>query len=148
MFTVSDVARRIKRPDEDIGRAITRVRNWTKEGLLKPVGEANPGTGKAREYSKESLVDALLLDTFIQCFGSSAVSVPFRLHFIRYAFLKPEDRDRFLLIGRTIGREDDYVVAVVAPSQIASKIRSSGCDGYMILNIAAAVKRLELEEKK
>jgi hypothetical protein len=147
MFTVSEIAQRIKRPDEEIGQTITRVRNWTKEGLLKPVGDANPGTGKAREYSKESLVDALLLDTFIQCFGSSAVSVPFRLPFIRYAFLKPDHRDHFLIIGRFIGREDDYKIKAVPPSDVASYIRSSGCDGYMILNIAAAVKRLKLEEK-
>ena len=65
MFTVSDIAEKIKRPDEDLGQATTRVRNWTKEGLLKPSGKANPGSGRARKHSKATLRDAVLMQALV-----------------------------------------------------------------------------------
>jgi DNA-binding transcriptional MerR regulator len=40
-----------------------RVRYWTREGLLEPVGELNPGTGRHRRYADSALEDALILNT-------------------------------------------------------------------------------------
>jgi|tagenome__1003787_1003787.scaffolds.fasta_scaffold20986539_3 hypothetical protein len=141
MFTVSEVAERIKRPKEDLGQAITRVRNWTKEGLLSPTGEVNPGTGKARQYSREAIVDALLIETFVQCFGSAAVSVPKFLMQIRRYFLDAKQFDNLLLISRTAGR-DDFAVASYPPSKLGAAIKAGGWESYMVLDIGALSRRL------
>ncbi|MGY3409147.1 hypothetical protein ACVWZV_005260 [Bradyrhizobium sp. GM5.1] len=144
VFTVSDIAERIKRPDEEIGQAITRVRNWTKEGLIHPVGQANPGTGRAREYSQEALIDAFLIDAFVQCFGSAAVSVPQYLKRIRYFFSDANQRNKLLIIGRTPGRKD-FQANSYRPSELAAALRSLGWEMYMVLEIGPLVKRLGLE---
>ncbi|MBR1238187.1 hypothetical protein [Bradyrhizobium sp. AUGA SZCCT0182] len=144
VFSVSDVAERIKRPNEELRQAITRVRNWTKEGLLSPSGEANPGTGRAREYSTGAMVDALLIETFVQCFGSAAVSVPKYLKKVRHFILDAADVrqiDHLLLIGRTAGRED-FHVASHSPSKLGAAIKSGGWETYMVLDISVLRKKL------
>lgn len=60
-ITVKDLARWVSRPAEDQGVVIARLRNWTKEGLLSPVGEPNPGTGRARLYDDGAILRALVL---------------------------------------------------------------------------------------
>ena len=35
-LTAGDIAQMIQRPGEELRTAVDRVRNWTKEGLLKP----------------------------------------------------------------------------------------------------------------
>ena len=146
MFTVSDIAQRIKRPDEEFGQAITRVRNWTKEGLLRPSGKTNTGTGKPREYSKETVVDAFLIETFVQCFGSAAVSVPKFLKNIRPYFIDEKQRDKFLFIGRTSG-DPDFHLAAYAPTALANAIKASKWETYIVLDIGQLTKRLALGEK-
>lgn len=61
-ISVKDIAERIQRPGETLQTAIDRVRNWTKEGLLSLAGEKNPGTGRARRYSRDALLEASLLN--------------------------------------------------------------------------------------
>jgi hypothetical protein len=146
MFTVSDIAQKIRRPDEDIGQAITRVRNWTKEGLLRPSGKTNTGTGRPREYSTEAVIDAFLIDTFVQCFGSAAVSVPKFLKNVRLYFIDEKQRDKFLLIGRTSGNPD-FHSAAYAPAALANAIKSRKWQTYMVLDIGQLTERLALGEK-
>ena len=146
MFTVSDIGQKIRRPDEELGQAIARVRNWTKEGLLRPFGKANTGTGNAREYSEEAVVDAFLIDTFVQCFGSKAVSVPQFLKQIRPYFLDQKQRDKFLLIGRTSGNPN-FHLAACAPAALANAIKSGKWQTYLVLDIGQLTERLALGEK-
>jgi MerR HTH family regulatory protein len=42
---------------------IQRLRHWTRERLLFPLGETNPGTGKHRLYDDAAVQQARLLDT-------------------------------------------------------------------------------------
>jgi len=60
-LTVRDVAERVRRPDEDIDAVMFRLKNWTKEGLLRPHGKRSPGTGVPHSYTQEAVTDALLL---------------------------------------------------------------------------------------
>jgi hypothetical protein len=146
MFTVSDIAKKIRRPDEGLDQAVTRVRSWTREGLLRPLGNASPGTGKPREYSKDAVVDAFLIETFVQCFGSAAVSVPKFLKNIRPYFVDEKQRDRFLLVGRTSG-SPDFHSAAYAPAALAHAIKSGKWQTYMVLDIGQLTERLALGEK-
>jgi DNA-binding transcriptional MerR regulator len=59
-ITVAEIAERAGRKGDNA--FIQRVRHWTRERLLLPHGEANPGIGKYRLYSVATVLEALLLD--------------------------------------------------------------------------------------
>jgi len=61
-FTVSDIAQRIAKPSMDEAVIVERIRHWTREGLLQPAGEKNPGTGRRRRYDEAALADAVVLN--------------------------------------------------------------------------------------
>jgi DNA-binding transcriptional MerR regulator len=43
-----------------------RVRHWTREGLISPAGEKNPGTGRARLYDESAVRKALVLNSLTE----------------------------------------------------------------------------------
>lgn len=68
-LTAGEIAARIQEPGEDL-RAITeRLRSWTKEGLLKPVGKRKPGTGRHHQYPESAVVSAAILSKLSRHFG-------------------------------------------------------------------------------
>jgi len=73
-ITVREIAERIRRPGEDLIKVVDRLRNWTDEDLLTPMGEKNPGTGKRRLYPKSAIVDALVLSVLTDAVGMHAVT--------------------------------------------------------------------------
>jgi DNA-binding transcriptional MerR regulator len=44
-----------------------RIRHWTREGLLSPTGEKNPGTGRARLYDEAAFRKAKVLNSLTEC---------------------------------------------------------------------------------
>src|ERR1022692_3080470 len=70
LLTVRDIAKRIRRDDEDLEVVVNRLRNWTKEGLLQFSGDKHPGTGKARLYPEYAVIDALVLSAL------TAIGIP------------------------------------------------------------------------
>ena len=62
-LTVAELADVIRRPDADRAAVIERLRTWTDAGLLKPAGEQNPGTGRARHYDRATIYDAAILNS-------------------------------------------------------------------------------------
>jgi hypothetical protein len=70
LLTVRDIAKRIRRDDEDLEVVVARLRNWTKEGLLQFSGDKHPGTGRARLYPEGAVIDALVLG------GLTAIGIP------------------------------------------------------------------------
>src|SRR2546428_8793194 len=69
-LTVRDVAKRIRRDDENLEVVVNRLRNWTKEGLLEFSGGKHPGTGKTRFYPEYAVIDALVLSAL------TAIGIP------------------------------------------------------------------------
>ena len=61
-FTAKDLAEKIAPSAEDVPSTIERIRHWTREGLLTPVGERNPGTGHKRRYDEEAVHTSLILN--------------------------------------------------------------------------------------
>ena len=45
--------------DEDISSSMERIRHWTGEGLLTPIGEKNPGTGRKRFTTERGCIRPL-----------------------------------------------------------------------------------------
>jgi DNA-binding transcriptional MerR regulator len=60
-LTVSEIARRLARPERQTTLR-ERIRHWTREGLVHPIGEKNPGTGRHRLYEESVLVDVAILN--------------------------------------------------------------------------------------
>jgi DNA-binding transcriptional MerR regulator len=60
-FTAKEIAERIVGNGE-LQPAIERVHHWTREGLLEPIGDRNPGTGRRRLYSEDAVVAAKVLN--------------------------------------------------------------------------------------
>jgi len=74
-LTAGQVAQYIQRPGEPLGAAIARFRNWEKTGIIKAVGDANPGTGRKKRYSALALVEAILLQALVDGVGAPAISM-------------------------------------------------------------------------
>ena len=70
-ITVSEMAGRIWRLSDNMskGQLVERIRAWTKEGLLLPVGEKNPGTGRHRRYPQSAVAEAMLLKVLSDAIG-------------------------------------------------------------------------------
>ena len=62
LLTAKQIAEKIAASAEDVPSSMERVRHWTRERLLIPVGEANPGTGRRRLYNEEALSAAIILN--------------------------------------------------------------------------------------
>jgi DNA-binding transcriptional MerR regulator len=62
-LTVREIADRIVRtPGVDKAALIERLRHWTREGLLTPIGDKHPGTGRQRQYNDSAVFDAAILN--------------------------------------------------------------------------------------
>jgi DNA-binding transcriptional MerR regulator len=61
-FTVSEIAAMLEDAPERRPTLVERIRHWTREGLLRPIGEKNPGTGRHRAYEADALIDVAVLN--------------------------------------------------------------------------------------
>jgi hypothetical protein len=68
-LTAGEIAERIQLPGEDLRAIGERLRTWTKEGLLKPLGRRSPGTGRYHRYPQRALIDAAILSLLAQRYG-------------------------------------------------------------------------------
>jgi hypothetical protein len=70
--TVGEIAQRIKEPGEELSAIVDRLRSWTKEGLLKPLGKRKPGTGVKRVYAERAIIDAAILSLLSRHYGAAS----------------------------------------------------------------------------
>jgi hypothetical protein len=114
MQTVSagDIARLIKRPDEDLTPVVDRIRNWVKYGLLTPAGAQNPGTGRHRHFDDKAVIEAAILNLLSRDYGVAGPRlVPFKgalnsaVKQLAKAEFLPEHKDIWLVIGPREGIE-------------------------------------------
>lgn len=122
-LTVGEIAERIRgETGDDLTTVIERLRNWTKEGLLKPIGKKKPGIGRKRRYSERAFVDAAILSRLARYYGSRAPVVLFSgaLDLAAKELPKakhvPTWQDIFLLVGTVAGQK------LSEPWQVKAKI--------------------------
>jgi DNA-binding transcriptional MerR regulator len=60
-LTVGQVAERLKPIAPDIDNTISKVRHWSREGMIFPVAQAGAGTGKHRLYAESVVYEAAIL---------------------------------------------------------------------------------------
>ena len=61
-ITVSEIAERLSDDVSQRAALVERLRHWTREGLLVPMGDRNPGTGRHRVYEDSTAFDAAILN--------------------------------------------------------------------------------------
>jgi hypothetical protein len=142
-FTVGEMAERIKRPGEATEAAIYRLQNWTKERIIQPIEETRPGTGKRRLYSRESLVDALLVQLLTDAMGAPALKVAPQLQALRkYIPEKPPSGVSVLIIGTSPGSAQ-WSVGAAKISGLGKFIADSEREVHVVVDLQKFYARLE-----
>jgi hypothetical protein len=156
-LSVKDIARGIKRPHEELQAAIDRLRNWTDLGLIHQVGEKNPGTGRARRYSHDTLLEAALLDVLTGAVGMPAVLAVPHLRGIKKQLIAEDWKaalegvsgqdslDRpFLVIGRLIGERGTLTTRVLLKDlpQHLQHLLAKRYDAHVLIDLRLIFDRL------
>jgi hypothetical protein len=102
-FTARDVAEKIQRPGETLTTAVDRLRDWVREGLIRPAGERHPGTGRKRQYNRAEMIDAILLETLVEAGGLKAVAAAPLLREFRKHLPTSPTAAPFLIVSRSVG---------------------------------------------
>ncbi|SDP49239.1 hypothetical protein [Afipia sp. GAS231] len=102
-FTVAELAERIARPGERPDLMADRIRNWTKDSLLEPLGDKNPGTGRSRSYPEKALIEALVLLELMDCLGVQPIKARWFAGWAKAAKIlhEPTDRKKYLIFSRS-----------------------------------------------
>lgn len=110
-ITVKDIATRVARTGGDVARVAERIRHWTREGILVPLGERNGGTGNWRTYDSDAIYWAAVLNEMARYGLTVAIT--------KAAILGLKDRmetsndERALWIGAQSGQLTQPVYALV-----------------------------------
>ncbi|UWU73052.1 hypothetical protein N2603_23395 [Bradyrhizobium huanghuaihaiense] len=143
-YSVSEIAERIGKPGEDQRVVGDRIRNWTREGLLKPIGEKNPGTGRSRLYPEVALFEAIVLSALTESIGLQVVKVhgfPEMFRHVREYFKSQSKSNTLLVIGRD-SRGDAYV-SLTSPEKLGKYIAGSlTVDAHIVINLGQLRERL------
>jgi hypothetical protein len=143
VFTVGEIAERIKGADEDLSAVVYRLQNWTDQGIIKTINQGQSGTGRRRLYSEDMLVDAFLLDHFTKTLDSPAVDAARKyekyLKLIRYHLLPP--KKAYLIMGLTTAKEA-FAIGAINGSELASTIRDLDYDTFIILDLKKLAAKL------
>jgi DNA-binding transcriptional MerR regulator len=62
----SGITARLNAEAEAVQPLFERIRHWTREGLLTPAGEKNPGTGRSRRYGDDAVRKARVLNSLTE----------------------------------------------------------------------------------
>src|SRR4029077_7553235 len=142
-LTAGEVAQYIRRPDENVGAAIARFRNWEKTGIIKAAGESNPGTGRKKQYSPNTVLRAVLLQTLIDTFGSSAVSLSELLRELSKMILEAGwlRESELLVLSRPRGAER-FNIRRVKAGQLKSHVSGSSVDIHVVIDLKRLFDRI------
>ena len=142
-FTVGELAELIKTPDEKLAVAINRLRNWTREGLLKTSGDKNPGTGSRRLYRETALADAVALQALTDTVGLPAVEaaklIRKDLEKVRTYFLDPNHIEHVLVFGKSA---DGWSAGALKLKDLPSHINRMKLDTYIVVDMNRIIDRI------
>jgi hypothetical protein len=133
-LTASDIARHIQRPGEDLQVAVDRLRHWTKGGLIKPIGDAHPGTGRPKQYSKKAAVRAMIVQALSDATGGQAVYMGHLIDHVEAELRKSKGkRDRVFAISRK-GGSGKFDLTTWLAKDFGEGILDSKADVHIVLN--------------
>jgi hypothetical protein len=148
-LTVSEIAERIRRPHEDMRAAGDRIRNWTREGLLNPVGEKHPGTGKVRRYPQSALLEAAFLQVITDCTGVAAVAAGELLGHAKKIFGRATKdgtlQESMLIISKSVG-DSRWTMRHELSADVPIFLASDPHDTHTIIGLKKLVDHIQLPE--
>lgn len=159
-ITVREIARRIRRDEEDLQVVINRLRNWTKEGLLEFLGDKHPGTGKSRLYPEYAVIDALVLSALTATgipavrAGSASGAYTTVLQFGRFGYQQFEEKEAagdtiFLVVWGAEGSIYDganpnrAALTYAHGGLVKTRIHNDQGDVSILLNLTNLFRRLK-----
>jgi hypothetical protein len=134
-FTVTEIAERIARKGEELELVAHRIRNWTKDGLLEPVGEKNPGTGRSRTYPEKALIEATVLLELMDCLGIQPIKARYYAGWFKAAKLVLErdaKQKKYLVFSR--GLEEDLIRTTTSKELVAS-LQGSEITSHVVIDL-------------
>lgn len=141
----SEIAAKIRRPGEDETSAVNRLKSWVREGLFHALlRDTEPGTGRARQYAKEALVDAFLIEVLTQTLKAPAKSFEPHLKFLRYGLNSKSAAD-FLFVGMSPDK-NTITPRACSTFELAEAISRSGQEVFVVLDVKALQKRFDSKE--
>jgi hypothetical protein len=155
-LTAGQVARYIQRPDEPLGAAIARFRNWEKTGIIKAAGDSNPGTGRKKRFSSHALAEAILLQALTDTLGSPAVSVrplvdkiskmgaysiPMAATHVR-GKQEPGFRGPELIVLSKLPDSDELAVTPIELDDLQAYVSNTAPDIHVIINVKNLFERV------
>lgn len=141
--TVNDLAATIMRPGEELRVTGDRIRNWTREGLLSIAGEKNPGTGRARLYKTDALLEAVLLQILADNVGISVGQLGPVLDSAK-RFIKGR-QDGFLIVSRSLGEE--WRVTASGVERLQNTLTRLSEDTHTLIDVKRVLERAFAERK-
>jgi hypothetical protein len=145
-LTARDIARRIQRPGEKLQAAVDRVRNWTKEGIIGPIGDAHPGTGRKKKYSEAAARRAGILQALSDATGGAAVFLAHMIDDVERELQKSYGvKDRLFAISRKFGGGGKFEMSTWETKKFGQGILESTADIHIVLNPNRILGRIEQE---
>jgi hypothetical protein len=140
----SDIAKAIQHPNADPIATLTKIRNWSKTGALKPIGDPHPGGGKALRYSDGAILDAALIQELVNA-GVPTVEVGQVLENIKGAepqifapefFKAPTEPEHTLLVlSKAQSNSNVWNYALHSPETFAAYAKRRLCAIYLIVDL-------------
>jgi hypothetical protein len=160
VITVRDIARRVRRDGEDIDVVLNRLRNWTKEGLLPPLGDKHPGAGKSRFYPQYAAVDAAVIGALAAAgvpavrAGSASGAYSIVLSLARSAYYREfktreaASETMFLIVfnadGAVYDAAADHAAVTCAPNgRVNVPLTAVDSDVTIFINLSNLFRRIE-----
>jgi hypothetical protein len=142
-LTAGDIALYIMRAGEPHDAAIARFRNWEKTGIIKATGDPNPGTGHPKQYSPDTVLRAVLLQTLIDTFGSSAISLSELTNEVGTLIGKSSRllESELLVLTRPSGAPR-FTIRSVKPGQLRNYISGSSVDVHVVIDVKRLFDRI------
>jgi DNA-binding transcriptional MerR regulator len=141
-LTVRELAERVRDPDEDLDVVVNRLRSWTKEGLLDPEGERNPGTGRKRLYPETAVIDAMALNLLTERAGMPSTQA-FKLLWKTSKedfFRTPPKVKKFLVISKG---PKDLAVSTCNVDSLASHLSPKKYDVHIVVDYNQLFERAQ-----
>jgi hypothetical protein len=137
-YTVGELAEKVRRPGENMPALLARLRNWTKEGLLVPEGDRNPGAGRSRVYPEKAVAIARAIGVLADVVGVAAVksrSFEFFLEHAATMFAKPPATELFMIISRPLNGDGGTVAGVVNLEDLELHFKTSIHPAHIVVDV-------------
>jgi hypothetical protein len=142
-FTVTEIAERIARKGEKLELVADRIRNWTKDGLLEPVGEKNPGTGRSRTYPEKALIEAMVLLELMDSLGIQPIKARWFADWSKVAdrvMRKSKKRKKFLIFSRSGSLTG---IDLQTPEELIALLQEPAFASHIIIDLEKLHARIE-----